>query len=783
MMEFLNKNKIELFILIILPVLFLYRMIIFGEIVTTNDELERHPINEWRDSYLKDNKDTPQWYPNLFSGMPSYGGYIYTSGDPTKYFRSNILFNNGLRIWFYLGLSGIGMYILLTILSVTRSSALIGGAISALTPYTFGLINAGHLNKIFAMAYIPWVIAAAIYLIDRLSLKSILMLAVVTALQLWANHPQVAYYTWMVIGFYYVWIICSSIKNKTISISSSIYPLGGLVTGIALALLMVSDPYLDIYKFQKYSNRGARSVLDQSGQTESGTDWNYATQWSFHPFETLSFIYPYHYGLQNTSDPKRGAYWGYMPFTQSTHYLGLVAIIFAILGALLKTPDRLGLIFWIVTVLTLITGFGSYLPVLYKPFYSVLPFFSKFRIPSMIYMLLAITIPLLAARGLDTFLEYQEENKELFKKVLYVTGGIAGLTIFFIMFGEALFSFSSSGDLRYNNPGFITKLRSARIELFNKGLLIALAVSLGVLGLAWGLINKKINRSAFNYGLIAIALFDLWMLNSEFMNIKPPKNMDMMFQKNAIIEYIEKDLDHFRVYPADRLGSNHYSYWNIESIGGYRPIKLRHYQDLMDAKGFNRPQVMDMLNVKYVLTNKKINNPDFLRIKDTPGLYENKNVLPRAWIVGNIKSVDSQRESLMEVLLGGFDPSKSAIVFNYNGTNNQKDIDGQVSVVSKTENKIELISTSKTGGLLVLSEIYYKPGWKATVNGKKTPIYQTNHVLRSVEVPPGEIEVIFEYDANAWQKTRILSRVSFLSVLFMLCIKFWTKKEERIEKF
>ena len=781
-MNFLNKNKIELLILIILPVLFLYRMIIFGEIVTTNDELERHPINEWRDSYLKDNKDTPQWYPNLFSGMPSYGGYIYTSGDPTKYFRSNILFNNGLRIWFYLGLSGIGMYILLTILSVTRSSALIGGAISALTPYTFGLINAGHLNKIFAMAYIPWVIAAAIYLIDRLSLKSILMLAIVTALQLWANHPQVAYYTWMVIGFYYVWIICSSIKSKTISISSSIYPLGGLVAGIALALLMVSDPYLDIYKFQKYSNRGARSVLDQSGQTESGTDWNYATQWSFHPFETLSFIYPYHYGLQNTSDPKRGAYWGYMPFTQSTHYLGLVAIIFAILGALLKTPDRLGLIFWIVTVLTLITGFGSYLPVLYKPFYSLLPFFSKFRIPSMIYMLLAITIPLLAARGLDTFLEYQEENKELFKKVLYVTGGIAGLTIFFIMFGEALFSFSSSGDLRYNNPGFITKLRSARIELFNKGLLIALIVSLSVLGLAWGLINKKINRSAFNYGLIAIALFDLWMLNSEFMNIKPPKNMDMMFQKNAIIEYIEKDPDHFRVYPADRLGSNHYSYWNIESIGGYRPIKLRHYQDLMDAKGFNRPQIMDMLNVKYVLTNKKINNPDFLRIKDTPGLYENKNVLPRAWIVGNIKSVDSQRESLMEVLLGGFDPSKSAIVFNYNGTNNQKDIDGQVSVVSKTENKIELISTSKTGGLLVLSEIYYKPGWKATVNGKETPIYQTNHVLRSVEVPPGEIEVIFEYDANAWQKTRILSRVSFLSVLFMLGINFWTKKAERIEK-
>ena len=80
---------------------------------------------------------------------------------------------------------------------------------------------------------------------------------------------------------------------------------------------------------------------------------------------------------------------------------------------------------------------------------------------------------------------------------------------------------------------------------------------------------------------------------------------------------------------------------------------------------------------------------------------------------------------------------------------------------------------SDSGGLLVLSEIYYKPGWKATVNGSETPIYQTNHILRSVEVPPGEIEVIFEYDTNPWERTRILSRVSFLSVILFLGLSFW----------
>ena len=128
----------------------------------------------------------------------------------------------------------------------------------------------------------------------------------------------------MVIGFYYVWFLASSLINKAFSIKGSLYPLFGLILGIAIALFMVSDPYIDIYQFQEHSNRGAASVLDQSSETSKGTKWGYATQWSFHPKELLSFIYPYFFGLQNTSDPEKGAYWGFMPFTQSTHYVGLV---------------------------------------------------------------------------------------------------------------------------------------------------------------------------------------------------------------------------------------------------------------------------------------------------------------------------------------------------------------------------------------------------------------------------------------------------------------------------
>ncbi len=78
---------------------------------------------------------------------------------------------------------------------------------------------------------------------------------------------------------------------------------------------------------------------------------------------------------------------------------------------------------------------------------------------------------------------------------------------------------------------------------------------------------------------------------------------------------------------------------------------------------------------------------------------------------------------------------------------------------------------------MVLSEVYYKPGWKAFVNGKGAPIYQTNHILRSVNIPLGNSEVVFEYDQSGWERTRLLSRFSFLSVILLLGFSIWKERK------
>ena len=778
----MTKNSMKKYLpllITIIPALFLYRMIIFGEIVTANDDLARHPINEWRDKYIAENENMPQWYPNLFSGMPSYGGYIYMTGDPTKLFRNTILFNLGLKVWFFLSLGGFGTFFLLKTLGSSSNAGVLGGLITGLTPYGFGLVNAGHLNKIFAMAYVPWVLACFLVFMKKKSLKSICVLSLITALHLWANHPQIVYYTWMIIGFYYVWSIGTEYKNKSFSLASKLYELGGILVALFLAFIMVSDPYNEVYTFQKHSNRGAKSVLEKMEETSLGTNWNYATQWSFHPKEVISFVYPYFYGLQNfsTRDLKSAAYWGYMPFTQSTHYLGLIALILASIGALLKKPDKISLFFWITTILILITGFGKFFPLLYKPFFELFPFFSKFRIPSMIYALLPVTISILAAKGYDILVSSKEE-KHIFKKAFYFVGGIVAVSFLFLIVSDFMIDFSSSKDGRYNSS-IQGQLRSIRYDLFNKGCFLAISVSLCFLGLYYSYVKNKISKSLFNFGVIGLIILDLGILNNEFINVKPKKNMDRMFKKNSIIDHLISDKSNFRVFPADEITSNKYSYWNIESIGGYRPIKLRAYQDLMDAGGFNRSHILDMLNVKYVLTRKKINNPNFIPVGDMKGIYENKKVLPKAWIVGDLKIVDTQKESLMEILMTGFNPFSSAVVLKYEGDDMPANVNGQAIIKLKEENKIEINCQSETGGLLVLSEVYYKPGWKAFVNGVETKIYQTNHILRSVYIPSGESEVLFEYDNSRWQNTRILSRISLFTVLILIGFSILRERKQK----
>ena len=765
-------NNLKRYTILIIPFMvfiFLGEMIIDDLTPSKGDLVEGYPVRKWGFDYIEKNGELPHWYPHLFSGMPSYSAYSFSPSDPVGEALRPVLFNFGIKFWFYFSIGGIGMFLFLLRKKLDHLPALLGALSFALTPYLFGLINAGHGTKIFTFAFLPFVLLAVDYMLSGSSWKSVLYLSLATAFQLWAKHPQIVYYTWMLVVLIWFWKQISSLISRQWSLKVEGKQNVVLLMALLLAGLLVVDPFASVMEFQGHSTRGAPSVLDKTEETKTGTNWEYATRWSLHPKETVSFVYPYFYGLQNfpTRDVKSGAYWGYMQFTQSTHYLGLVVILMAILGLTLKKPDRESWLWIIATALILLVGFGKHIPLLYRPLFELAPMFSKFRVPSMIYILLPLTIGVLGARGLQMILSIlregnQKELQKLRSRALIVFGSIATISLFLLIFSGSV-SFLKMGQ---QTPS--QQVLDIREKLFNGGALIALLISISCMAAIWTGIKKIISPLVVGTLLIGLTLVDLWIVNHEFLNMSKTTQVEGEFEKarrSSVIKRLLQDKDHYRILSVDNASSNFYGYFGISSVSGYRPVKIRNYQDLLDAGGLNRSHIRNMLNVKYFVGRQ--------------GMQEITTVLPKAWFISEVILVNDQKTSF-EKTLEPFDPAKKAIIINYEGPQINPESTGNVTVENYEEHEIKLKTTSKTGGLLVLSEIYYAPRWIATVDGEETPIYQTNHVLRSVYVSPGEHEVIFRFDDSLFKTTRLISRISL--TLLILTIVFVHREKLRALK-
>ncbi|NQV38584.1 MAG: YfhO family protein [Candidatus Marinimicrobia bacterium] len=772
----MKKNNIIWLVIPIIAIAFLYEMAFQGKVPLASDTISIKPISKWVQEYEKHNDEIPQWYPHLFSGMPSYGSYTYTPGDPTASILKTVLFNRGLKYWFHFSFGGLGLLIFFFRKKIRIIPALFGSLTLVLTPYLFGLINAGHSTKIIAIGYIPWILVSIDYCIHERKLRGILYLGIMSALQLWSNHPQVVYYTWLLVGFYLLWFQLFSLKEKVWGLKKEGKTIFLVFAGLLLSLIIVSDPYVSVFEFQKHSNRGSPSVLDTTDETETGTKWEYATQWSFHPKETISFLYPYWFGLQNFPDRsiKSASYWGYMPQTQSTHYLGLLVVLLGVLGAILKKPNWLDLFFWVASGIILIIGFGEYFPVFFRPLFEFAPFFSKFRIPSMIYLLLPITMGYLGGRGLQNVIHHLEDDinpQKTLKWILIVFGGFFGLSLIIFLLQDSFLLFIRNGEsVKYNNQ-VLSQIVSERKFLFNKGLLISLTMAGSGLAILWLGVKKSLSPTLVGMLLIGITIAELWVIDQEFLYLKPANSIISQFYARDVDKFLMKDNEPYRIFPIDQLSTNRYGYFGISSIGGYRPVKLRIYQDLMDTGGLNNFNILNMLNVKYFITSRNIKHPDLEQVfKGTQLIYKNKMVLPKAWIVSGIIPVLSQKESLEAVLKPEFNPAEQVILNGFNGSLPITAIDSHVIVSQLSSNRISLETQSDQSGILVLSEMYYAPGWSVFVDGTEKRIYQANHILRAVEIPAGKHLVDFKYNATLWTTTRWISRIVFIFAIFILII-------------
>jgi uncharacterized membrane protein YfhO len=73
-----------------------------------------------------------------------------------------------------------------------------------------------------------------------------------------------------------------------------------------------------------------------------------------------------------------------------------------------------------------------------------------------------------------------------------------------------------------------------------------------------------------------------------------------------------------------------------------------------------------------------------------------------------------------------------------------EDTGSSASIASYNSQSMTIKTISKTQSLLFTSDPYY-PGWIATIDGRKTEIFQADYTFRAIKIPSGKHIIIFSY--------------------------------------
>jgi hypothetical protein len=252
------------------------------------------------------------------------------------------------------------------------------------------------------------------------------------------------------------------------------------------------------------------------------------------------------------------------------------------------------------------------------------------------------------------------------------------------------------------------------------------------------------------------------------------------------------------------LASNLATPLGLQSIQGYNAIQVGRYAEYIEAvngqtqnyhdtdvypAGLDSP-LLDLLNVRYIVVPATTQpDQDALReLKDThPTVFdggrvdvlENRDALPRAWIVHSAKRATPE-EALEMLSSGTVDPRETALLEGPlpKLTDPGDTSTDRASVKRYEANGIELETATDAPGLLVVSEVYY-PAWQAYVDGEPVSTYRADQLLRAVRIPAGEHTVELRYESSSLRAGIAISSVTCVALVALLLARIRKQRNDQ----
>jgi len=521
-----------------------------------------------------------------------------------------------------------------------------------------------------------------------------LLLAVSLALSALAGHPQTVMYVFYTVAVYSIW---RRPRWSSLGVLAVAMP---LAAGLAAAQLLPAAEYFGL------SSRASTSYDAVSG--------------GFPVQDVVQILLP-------------GSVSGYSPL-----YVGILPLLL-IGAALVLRPER-GVRFWLlVALVALLVSFGNQ-AFLHSLFYLFAPGWSLFRSQERLAFIFAFSLSLLAGYGAAALLSGQVLRQRMaeFVRACGLLWSLPGSAVVIFFLGLLNDGWS---------PG------SSFYWLLGSAVFAAM-----VWFLAWALLRWWVQSSPKPTAFVALAgaliVFDLFTVGwrHNFSSMLPEEHEAMPAAVDAILA--DAGPEPFRVFNEWRLAGNYGVQFGLDAIWGASPLRLRRYQELVQALPVER--LWQLLNVRYVVTwarelpvASEVIHREAAAQDETTYVHRLTQPGPRAWLVHRIEQVDPQ-EALQRLQAPDFDPRRTALVERELPCPlSTSEGNESVRILAREPESITLEVQAAGDALLILSEVFY-PGWHATVDGAEAPVLLADYTLRAVPVPAGSHIVKLHYRPWTW---------------------------------
>jgi len=701
------------------------------------------------------------WISGGFLGQPGGSGNIqiarFLQALMSPVLCNNLTYGLACLVASIIFLSGLGKQL--------NRWALVCGALAAFwVGNNFTLLYAGHYNKPFVVLFFVCAILCA----GATTWRGAVIWGGFIGL-MFAQQPDVAFLFALFAGTHLVFRLWSRHGLKPLRW------LPVLIPAAVVAFLFAAGPLLSGYKF---------NVKDTvQVQTENPTEkWDYITQWSWPPEESIAFIAPGYTGWRS-GEPEgpyygrmgRSAEWeqrrqGFMNFQLDSLYLGFIPLAFALFALFSAgtSPHRKEIYFWsMAAFVALLLSFGKFFP-LYAILYNF-PIVSNIRAPVKFIQVFQVAIGVLAAFGIDKLIFAKPDSG---KKIntpqatdtvtrWFFRGSIVtavGLLIWVLGLSsnhaDAVVSFSKLG----------WPEDAARVIVDNQirslwhACIMAMIMTSVFAAFNFGRADKLRAKGVLIAGGLAIIIAtDAFLLSRHYVQEMPRSYIE----SNDLTRFLKNNLGTQRVALLTQQGL--YNVWltyllpynqiltfNVSQM----PRLSAEYKKLFDAGSKDPLRLWRWSSVKYLLgpTNferqlpagqvKKVFSYDLMattksefQVVPSPrgshAVFELLDTVPRYVLIsGAITLSDDQ------ALVRLADPRQPLM--------GQQGVTGSVDVISYSPGKVSLKTEANMPTVLRVAE-RWDPDWTVRVDGRKAEVKRFDFLCQGVELPSGAHEVTLAY--------------------------------------